>query len=276
MPGHLLRRAQQHHTAIWADAVGAEPTGPQYAVLAALETWPGSDQRRVGALASLDRTSTTQVVRRLAGRGLLARGPHPRDGRRDALTLTDAARADLPGLHERVRVVQEGLLAPLGGADRQALVGALATVARVAGTGAAADHAPLTVPGHLLRRAQQVHTSLFADALGRSVTGPQYAVLRTLTEEPGLGQRDLGERLALDRSTTADLVARLERRGWLVREQDPADGRRRVLVPTPEALAAVPAWTPRVLEVQDAVLAPLPQAERGRFVDLLRAVARTA
>ncbi len=274
MCGHLLRRAQQHHTAVWAQEVGEELTGPQYAVLAALEMWPGADQRQVGTLASLDRTSTAEVVRRLEARGWLTRDVDPQDARRDVLAL--APDAALQRVHQRVRSVQVRLLEPLPSHDRAPFVQDLAVIARIDENSAPprSEGSPLRIPGHLLRRAQQVHTDLFAETLGREVTGPQYAAMHVLVEHPDISQVELGDRTALDRSTTADLVARLERRGWLVRERDPKDGRRRVLALTFEGSQVAAAGTPMVLAVQNDLLSPLPTKRRAAFLRRLGVVAR--
>lgn len=272
--GHLLRIAQQRHTAIWLEEIGTEPTGPQYAVLAALEAEPGADQRRLGAMASLDRSSTTDVVSRLGSRGWLTRSPDPADGRRDVIALDPRAVPAVRDLHPRVALVQARLLAPLDVAEHDHLVRDLAALARVAeDEWVAVPGSPLHIPGHLLRRTQQVHTALFAEAFGRALTGPQYAVLHVLAGEPGISQQALGERARLDRSTTADLVARLERRGRLVRERDVQDGRRRVLALTAAGMQEVAGAWPRVLELQARLLAPLGRG-REAFLARLGPVAR--
>ncbi len=272
MPGHLLRLAQQRHTALWADEVGTEPTGPQYAVLCALEAEPGVDQRRLGALAALDRSSTTDVVNRLEARGRLARAGHPTDGRRDVLTLTESGAELTRRLHPVVAAVQGRLLDPLTAAERGALLLDLEQVARVE-PGPTRLPARLRIPGHLLRRAQQVHTALFAEDLGRGLTGPQFAAMLVLTADAGLSQRDVGAAAGLDRSTTADLVARLERTGRLERTRDPADGRRRLLGLTPAGHDEVSDALPRVLALQDRLLAPLAADERAAFLARMAPVA---
>jgi DNA-binding MarR family transcriptional regulator len=49
--------------------------------------------------------------------------------------------------------------------------------------------------------------------------------LRELTATSGPTQAELGEALALEKSTVSRLVAGLERRGWVERERDPANRR---------------------------------------------------
>ncbi len=84
-------------------------------------------------------------------------------------------------------------------------------------------------PGHLIRRAQQVHYWLWNAQVSSEVTSPQFAVLYALRAEKNIDQKTLGERVSLDRSTTAEVVARLKARGLIQRFRDPRDGRRNLL-----------------------------------------------
>ncbi|WP_448003149.1 MarR family winged helix-turn-helix transcriptional regulator [Agromyces bauzanensis] len=270
--GHLLRRAQQVHNALWLHEVGAEPTSPQYAVLAAIVASPGLDQRQVGELASLDTSSTMDIVARLARRDWITRQRDRSDGRRDVLTTTAAAAAALEQLRHRVQRVQDRLLEPLPPGARETFLDLLRRVARVEPP-RGAGFSPLHIPGHLLRRAQQVHTALFALEFDKELTGPQYAALHVLAEHPAISQRELGSRAALDKSTAADLVQRLVERGWIVRERDTSDGRRRVLSLSPAARQAAERLAPRVAAVQERLLEPLDAAERERFLGLLVPIA---
>jgi len=273
--GHLLRLALQAHNAHWAAEVGGEPTSPQYALLIAIEAQPGIDQRRAGELASLDTSSTMDVVARLERRGHLARGRDPRDGRRHSLTLTDAARTLLVELHPRVQQVQELLLSRVPPASVDGLLRDLAALARldsVIDSDIAAD-APPRLPGHLVRRAQQVHTALFAEVFGAELTGPQFAVLRTLDTGSGLSQSDVGAQAGLDKSTAADLVDRLARRGWIARHPDAVDRRRRIVALTGQGRAALGEAAPRVGGIQLDLLEPVDVDRRSALLTHLALVA---
>lgn len=272
MCGHLLRRSQQAHNALWAEELGSDPTSPQYALLEALAAWPGSDQRSAGELASLDKSSTMDIVARLARKQWITRDRDPRDSRRDALTLTSAAVLALEQLRPRVRRVQDRLLAPLPREERAGLLADLAAVARVDADVEATS--PQRIPGHLVRRAQQAHTALFVEEFGNVFTGPQLATMHTLATRPGIGQRELGELAALDKSTAADIVARLDRRGWLARRGDPSDGRRRLLELTDDGLTAIGELAPRLARVQDRLLAPVAPTRRESLLASLRRIAR--
>lgn len=72
-------------------------------------------------------------------------------------------------------------------------------------------------PGHLIRRAHQIAVASFHEHLGREVTPVQYALMRTLQDQPGIDQSTLAQAVALDTSTTADIAVRLEAKGWITR-----------------------------------------------------------
>jgi len=123
-------------------------------------------------------------------------------------------------------------------------------------------------PGHLIRRAQQIAVAMFVEALGRDVTPVQYAILRMLQERPGLDQVTLAREVALDTSTTADIAARLETKGWIVREMLPRRQRRLVLTPAGEAVLA--RLVPGIQRMNAAMLGGLAPGEREDFMRLLR------
>lgn len=128
-------------------------------------------------------------------------------------------------------------------------------------------------PGHLLRRAQQVHTELWSATVGMDVTGPQYATLVAVAGWPQVDQKRAAELASLDKSTIAGVVTRLEKKGWVTRSAHPLDARRRLLVLTERARADLPELTSAAGEVQRLLLEPLPTQRRDVFVALLQVVA---
>jgi DNA-binding MarR family transcriptional regulator len=79
---------------------------------------------------------------------------------------------------------------------------------------------------HLLHRASQRATELFAlETRDFDITARQYAVLTTVAQHEGLSQTDLVRLTGIDRSTLADVVQRLLRRGVIAREKTSEDGR---------------------------------------------------
>ena len=128
-PGHLIRCAQQVHTAYWAETMDGRLTGPQYAVLRVVGQWPEINQRRLGQLAALDKSTTTDIVNRLARRGLITRETDPADGRGRVLSLSGEAIRWLKGVHPNVESVQLRLLEPLPAGERESFLYDLARVA---------------------------------------------------------------------------------------------------------------------------------------------------
>jgi MarR family transcriptional regulator, lower aerobic nicotinate degradation pathway regulator len=283
-PGHLIRRAQQVHTAIWAERLHGELTGPQYASLVALGMEPGIDQSRLAELASLDKNTATALLRRLVAQGWVERSDHPDDARRRVLRLTTPARAALRSITPAARLVQQDLLQPLAAGRRAAFVEQLASVALVgdlgelppARKGAPPDIPLLTMhrtPGYLLRRAQRVHGGIWARTVGAQLTPPQYAVLSAVEASPGCDQATVGRLVSLDTSSTADVVARLVRAGWIEREPSATHGRRASLRLAPAAPDRLTRITTLVRQVQEALLHPLGAVAARSFVDDLATVA---
>ncbi|MFD2416458.1 MarR family winged helix-turn-helix transcriptional regulator [Amycolatopsis pigmentata] len=279
VPGYLIRRSQAVHNVLWGKLVPGDITPPQYAVLSVLATFPRSDRQQIARLASLDKSSAADVVARLARKAWIRRERDPEDARRYLLSLTEAASIALSSITPQISAVQDALLAVLPESRRTAFMNELTAVARLM-PGELGDLPQdtypvlgLTVPGHLIRRAQQVHTSYWAEIMDGRLTGPQYAVLRVIGRQPEINQRRLGEFAALDNSTTTDIVNRLAGRGWITRETDPTDGRGRILTLTREATTWLQSIHPKVEVVQQRLLEPLRPRQRTGF---LRDLARVA
>lgn len=277
--GHLLRRAQQVHTAIWTESFGADLTSPQYAVLAALAEHPRIDQHRLGQLASLDKSSVADVVARLTDRAWIVRESDPQDARRNVLTLTPGVESTLDRLTTIAQSVQDRLLEIVPMAQRPHLVSGLHQIAsldprnRPAFVVTPISTLRSDAPGALLRRAQQMHTALWTENFGQAMTGTQFAAVQTLAQYPGISQRDLGERAALDKSTAADIIARLARRGWIARQNDPLDRRLRRLTLTTTGKRTAESTIKTVMQVQERLLEPVPASERERFLEALAVLA---
>ncbi|MFI8090693.1 MarR family winged helix-turn-helix transcriptional regulator [Streptomyces sp. NPDC086080] len=128
-PGHLIRRAQQTHTAHWLGEFGQELTGPQYAVLRMVGLQGETTHSRLWELAALDKATLSVVVDRLVRHGLLAALPDPSDKRVRRLALTDAGRDLERSARPRVRRVQRQTAEPVAEGDRLWLLGVLERLA---------------------------------------------------------------------------------------------------------------------------------------------------
>jgi DNA-binding MarR family transcriptional regulator len=125
--------------------------------------------------------------------------------------------------------------------------------------------------GHLLRRAHQRHTALFARHIGAAALTPtQWAALFTLRGLGAASQNQLGRRTAIDAATVQDLVRRLIRHGLVAQRRDAADRRRNVLRLTPAGAALVAECIASARHITRLTLAPLAADERKTLVRLLR------
>ena len=125
-------------------------------------------------------------------------------------------------------------------------------------------------PGHLIRRAHQVSVAIFMEeTAGFDVTPVQFAILNALLEDPGEDQVTLARKVAFDPATFGSVIGRLEGRGWVRREADAADRRRKLLWVTPEGAAMAQKMKRAVAKVQQRILEPLAPADREQLVHLL-------
>ncbi len=123
-------------------------------------------------------------------------------------------------------------------------------------------------PGHLIRRAHQIAVSVFFDTVGREVTPVQYAVMMLLREKPGIDQVTLAQEVALDTSSTAEIAARLEAKGWIVRHLKSRGQRSLELTPAGAALLA--RLEPGIGALQETLLGAFSARQRADFMRLLR------
>lgn len=131
-------------------------------------------------------------------------------------------------------------------------------------------------PGHLIRRAHQAHTQLWAEVVPAGVTGSQYAILAALSVHGELDQATVGRLTSLDRSSVAELASRMASRGLIGRRTDNLDARKRLLRITAEGARTLAEAAPYVHNVGDRLLAPLDSDERARFLEFLRRVGDAA
>jgi DNA-binding MarR family transcriptional regulator len=126
-------------------------------------------------------------------------------------------------------------------------------------------------PGHLIRRLQQIAVAIFvAETKSFDITPVQYASLLALQLHPGIDQTALMEVVAFDLSTIGEVVGRLESKGFVKRLISPKDRRARVLYITAAGRRLLAQIEPGVEAAQERMLAPLPRAERVRFMRALK------
>jgi DNA-binding MarR family transcriptional regulator len=125
-------------------------------------------------------------------------------------------------------------------------------------------------PGHLIRRAHQIAVALFMTELsGEDVTPVQFAVLNAVMDTPGIDQVTLAGRVAFDAATSGSVIGRLETKGWIRREPDHADRRRKILWLTSAGHDATVQMKQAVERVQANLLAPLSSQDAQTLTALL-------
>jgi DNA-binding MarR family transcriptional regulator len=126
-------------------------------------------------------------------------------------------------------------------------------------------------PGLLIRRLHQLHLALFAAQVRGLVTPVQFSLLSALAARGGADQTTLAADVALDRSTAAATLARMEAHGWIARGRDEADGRARLCRMTEAGHALLAQVEPLAREAHRQTLAALPPEEARHLMALMRA-----
>ena len=131
--GHLLRRSQQRAVDLFVEEVGEHgPTPRQFAVLLSVHQNPGINQTDLVRMTGIDRSTLTELLRRLGRRGLVRRERQPEDRRTNALHLTAGGRGAMKAAIDAVERAQKRILEPIPAAERPA---AMRVLERLAGLG---------------------------------------------------------------------------------------------------------------------------------------------
>jgi DNA-binding MarR family transcriptional regulator len=102
---------------------------------------------------------------------------------------------------------------------------------------------------------------------------PHYGILTAIAHEGPSAQRDLGEKLAIDRSTMVGLIDELEGLGLVDSRREPQDSRRYGLTLTADGSKTVSEAESVVEGVEDCVpAAPLDAAQRRLLHEMLTSV----
>jgi DNA-binding MarR family transcriptional regulator len=126
---------------------------------------------------------------------------------------------------------------------------------------------------HMLHRASQAADELFAsETSGAELTPRQFAVLAALEVLESGSQTQIVEATGIDRSTLADIVKRLVKRGLLNRRRSRSDARAYVVRLTPEGREVLLATKPAARRVEERLLQQLPDLRRDDLLAALEAI----
>jgi DNA-binding MarR family transcriptional regulator len=125
-------------------------------------------------------------------------------------------------------------------------------------------------PGFLIRRLHQIHTALFIEECAAfSITPVQYSVMTMAEEQPGLEQARLGHDVGVDRTTLANVVARLEARGLLRRTTTRTDRRLKRVFLTARGKKLLEQMAPAARRAHARTIEALSPQQRDAFLHAL-------
>jgi DNA-binding MarR family transcriptional regulator len=131
-------------------------------------------------------------------------------------------------------------------------------------------------PTHLLHRAGQCAGEIFhAEMRDGDLTPRQLAVLVTVAQNEGVSQTGLVDRTGIDRSTLADIVRRMQKKGLLQRRRTKEDARAYAVKLTDEGKRVLRSAEPLARRVDDRILDALPSKQRELFIDELQSIVAT-
>ena len=122
-------------------------------------------------------------------------------------------------------------------------------------------------PSHLLHRAQQAAANHSAKALkSAGITLRQFSLLAALDGNDGVSQSDLVNATGIDRSTLADMVARMETGGLIKRASSKTDARAKSVSLTVKGKKALDKALPAVQAADAALFSSLPKVKQDALM----------
>jgi DNA-binding MarR family transcriptional regulator len=123
------------------------------------------------------------------------------------------------------------------------------------------------LPGYLIRRVNQLLVAQFYEETSEhQITPVQWVALCATQTNPGMDQITLSRDIAIDTSTLAGVIDRLELRGLVQRKPSPNDKRVKLLFVTKKGASLLTKTSPKVIALQDWLLSALAPKERKTFL----------
>jgi DNA-binding MarR family transcriptional regulator len=142
-----------------------------------------------------------------------------------------------------------------------------------------ADSAALgSSPSHLLHRASQCAGDFFGAEMEQSnfdVTPRQLAVLIAIEANPNGSQTVLVEATGIDRSTLADIMRRIVKKGWAQRRRTKLDARAYAVNLTSSGRQVLQRGNPALSAIDTKVMEPLSASDRKAFLKSLMTIVDT-
>jgi DNA-binding MarR family transcriptional regulator len=132
------------------------------------------------------------------------------------------------------------------------------------------DHGLMNSALHLLHRAGQRADELFSATMGQNdLTPRQFAVLKSVAKSEDLSQTALVQDTGIDRSTLADIVRRLIKKGLLQRRRTSHDARMYAVRLTSAGRDLLKAAEPAARSTEEQLLSVLPVRQRSAMIEAL-------
>ena len=128
---------------------------------------------------------------------------------------------------------------------------------------------------HLLHRAQQLAVDRFALLVADpTLTLRQFTLLAAIAKTPGLSQAELVRATGIDRSTLADMMPRLEKRGWVERTASEDDLRANEVRLAQTGAETLKNARHAAAAADAAILDALPKSKRHAFLEALKKLSK--
>ena len=127
---------------------------------------------------------------------------------------------------------------------------------------------------HFLHRVSQRADDMFAKEVEvTGLTPRQFAVLLAVARHDDPSQTDVVESTGIDRSTVAEMIRRMVKKGLLQRRRSRLDARAYVVRVTEAGQRALKSSEPQAQRAGTAVLSSLGSEQRKTFIEALKGIA---
>lgn len=127
--GHLIRLCHQRAVDLFVEEVGVDGPNPrQFSVLINVFQNPGMSQTALVEASGIDRSTLTEVLKRMIDRGMISKSRAEADQRTNSLFLTDEGLAVLESAFGKAQRVEDRILDPVPEAERDAAKATLAAL----------------------------------------------------------------------------------------------------------------------------------------------------
>lgn len=124
--------------------------------------------------------------------------------------------------------------------------------------------------GYMVSQMVRLHKSVLSEKMDKfGITYGQIGFIMQAVRHPGRTQDEISTVLSVDKGATARAVARLEKDGFIYREENPENRRQKLVYPAKKSLAVFEELRAVLLESNELMLTGLTHDERDVLFDLM-------